>query len=140
MPICKSFGDKEIKPNIGIYSYPKERSGNQINGQFVFDVSTFRDPSGQALFTGLNGLDKSVISWVGQDRRVPIIVKDCKLLANDLIRPKPDGKSICYWLSIAFTDHHGKWISVSVAEIVADALSSDGFNVAIYHVGLKDKT
>lgn len=137
MPRSKSFIDEHIKPNIGVYSYPKDGHKTVTTGQFEFDVSTFRDPSGQKTFAGLNGLDKYVIEWVGQDRRVAVLIRDCKLLAEDLVRPKLDGKSICEWFSIAFKDHHGKWIAPAIAEIVADALSNDGFNVAVYHSELR---
>ena len=135
MPRCKSFSGagESLTPNVGVYSYPTKKSPNSA-GQFEFDVSNFRDPAGQKQFSQApNGLAKEVVEWVRQDRRVPIIVKDCILLAEDLVRLRPDGRSTCGWLSFGFKDYHGKWIAPAVAEAVAESLSEAGFNVATHH-------
>lgn len=138
MPRATSVNDPNFKPQIGIYSYASTAQ-KSLAGQFEFDVSQFRDPAGQKQFLGRDicGVDAEVRDWVGQDRRVPVLVKECRLLAEDLIRPKQNEKAPCQWLSISFKDRHGKWIAPAVAELVANALSDDGFTITVYHSGTK---
>lgn len=146
MPRATSVNDPNFKPQIGIYSYASTAQ-KSLAGQFEFDVSQFRDPQGQKQFFGRDicGIDAEVRDWVGQDRRVPVLIKECRLLAEDLIRPKQTGvtngvtqeKAPCQWLSISFKDFHGKWIAPAVAELVANALSDDGFTITVYHSGTK---
>ncbi len=138
MPRITSLEDSAIKPNVGIYSYASNGSRN-IVGQFEFDVSSFRDPLGQKQFlTKSSGIDPEVRDWVGQDHRVPILIKECRMLAEDLIRHKKDGQAApSTWLSFSFKDFHGKWISPAVAELVADELSNAGFMVTVYHSAIK---
>ena len=146
MPRATSVNDPNFKPQIWIYSYATAAQ-KSMAGQFEFDVSQFRDPAGQKQFLGRDvcGIDAEVRDWVGQDRRVPALVKECRLLAEDLIRPKqtgitngvPQEKAPCQWLSISFRDHHGKWIAPAIAELVANALSDDGFTITVYHSSVK---
>ena len=144
MPRFKSFSGSDTKPSIGVYSYPtKGLSG--VTAQFEFDVSGFRDPAGQKQFKGrtklseagslvpLNGVDSEVYEWVAKDPRIPAIIGDCRILAEDQIRPKADGKALSVWLSLSFKDYHGIWIAPAVAELVANALSDDGFNIVVHH-------
>ena len=133
--------DPSFRPNIGIYSGTETK---HPVGQFEFDVSKFRDPAGQVQFrlqelkeAGINGTTPEVRDWVAKDRRVPIIISECRLLAEDLISPKTDGKPISAWLSFSFVDTHGKWIAPAVAELVANHLSDAGFNILVHHAGLK---
>jgi hypothetical protein len=112
----------------------------QPAAQFEFDVSTFRDPVGQKQFNRAVGTCPDVRDWVAQDRRVPGVVNVCRLLAEDLCRPHPKGTGtevISGWLSISFKDHHGKWIAPAVAELVANQLDKDGFNVIVLHHELR---
>lgn len=139
MPRLSSHQDPQLKPNIGIYSFGPATNG-QVNGQFEFDVTYFRDPQGQKQFQGKDGLDKDVIAWIRADRRIPILIKECSLLADDLLSPKgEDKKKISTWVSFCFRDPHGKWISPAVAEIIADTLSDAGFNVIVSHQALLKK-
>ena len=126
-----------FKPNIGVYSGSID---NHPQGQFEFNVTGFRDPSGQVQFksAGLaNGIYPDVRDWVGRDRRVPIILRDCRLIAEDLLANKSDGKPVSSWLSFSFADHHGRWIAPAIAELVANHLSEAGFNVLVHHSGIK---
>ena len=137
MPRVK-FSTSGVRPEIGIFSYGSSKEASETSGQFEFDVSSLRDPSGQKQFNGFNGVYPNVRDWVGTDRRVPIIIRDCLLLADDLIKPKPQGdskvpKAMSVWLSFSFKDFHGKWIAPAVAELVAERLSKEGFNVAVHH-------
>ena len=134
--------DPSFRPNIGVYSGTENK---HPIGQFKFNVSTFRDPAGQVQFkqkdsneAGLNGTVPEVRDWVAKDRRVPIIVKECRLLAEDLIAPQADGKAVSAWLSFSFVDYHGRWIAPAIAELVANHLSEAGFNVLVHHAGLKE--
>ena len=137
MPRVK-FSTSGVRPEIGIFSYGSSKEASEASGQFEFDVSSFRDPGGQKQFAGTNGLYPDVRDWVGTDRRVPIIIRDCLLLADDIIRPKPQAnsnvpKALSVWLSFSFKDFHGTWIAPAVAELVANSLSEAGFNVAVHH-------
>jgi len=137
--------DKTIggpKPTIGVYSLGlKSNKGNAKQfAQFEFDVTKFRDPTGQKQFKGKSGLDKEVQAWVREDARVESVVKDCLLLADDLVtvRVKTEGSktestAASGWLSFAFRDHHGLWAAPAIAEIVARALSEKGYVVVIMH-------
>ena len=135
-----AFSSKGDRPQIGIYSYGTSKQ-QDYTGQFEFDVSLLRDPAGQKQFLGFNGLYPQVRDWVGVDRRVPIIIRDCQLFADDMALPKPkEGQDkpapISPYISFAFKDFHGKWIAPAVAELVADVLSKKGFRVAIHHRGI----
>lgn len=134
------FNTKGERPQIGIYSYGNIQP-QDFAGQFEFDVSTLRDPAGQQQFKGMNGLYPEVRDWVGSDRRVSIIIKDILLLSDDMAKPKAkEGKStpepISPYVSFSFKDHHGKWISPAIAELVADVLIKEGFRVAVHHRGI----
>lgn len=139
MPRATSFNDPILKIEIGIFS--SMLKGKARVGQYEFDVSTLRDPSGQVQFALVDGTFPQVRDWVKKDRRVPIIVKDCLLLSDDLMKPKKKNgeviKPLSVWLSFSFVDHHGKWAAPSVAEIVADALSEAGYVVAVHHACLQ---
>ncbi len=127
--------DKNMKPQIGVYSFADTTPAS--TGQFEFDVSKFRDPMGQKQFVNLNGTHPDVRKWVAQDPRVGVVVQECMLLADDLVKAKSNNggelKSVCDWLSISFKDHHGKWTSPAITEIVAEVLSDAGYNVVVHH-------
>lgn len=135
------------KANIGVYSFgTKNVSGQKRQfAQFEFDVSKLRDPQGQKQFSGSNGLDKKVQEWIKDDIRISGLVRECLLIADDLVKPKArvDGTKtevtqVSSWLSFSFKDFHGKWTAPAIAEIVANALSEAGYNVAIFHREFKD--
>ena len=137
-----TWTDSANKPEIGVFSFGKNIGDKSpLTVQFEFDVAALRDPAGQKQFVGSNGTFPLVIDWVGEDRRVPIIIKDCLLLADDLAKPKiKEGSSVAkpisQWLSFSFRDFHGKWIAPAVAEKVANALSDAGYVVAVHHQSL----
>ena len=132
------FNDTRNKPNVGVYSFgrlPGAETGGPA-AQFEFDVSAFRDPAGQKQFIGLYGIAPGVRDWVCEDRRMPAILDQCLMLAEDLIRPHKKGESteqLSHWLSISFRDHHGRWIAPAIAEAVANKLSDAGFIVVAIH-------
>ena len=131
------------KVQIGVYSFGSKGPATP-KSQFEFDVSKFRDPAGQKQFKGGCGVDPDVRAWVGEDDRVPAIIANCLLLAEDLIRAKPSTtgartEAPADWLSFSFRDFHGRWASPAVAELVADALSRAGYVVAVKHFGLVDR-
>jgi len=132
--------NKPEKPQIGIYSH---KIGKIVGSQFEFDLLSFRDPAGQKQFTNMNGSYPAVRDWVKQDKRFPSLVQDCLLIADDLIKDKVrEGKTVpavCSWLSFSFKDYHGKWASVAVTELVADALSDAGYLVSVYHSGIPEE-
>jgi len=139
VPRITSVNVEGVKPQIGIHSSAVANKG--INAQFEYDVAPFRDPAGQKKFAGWNGTFPEVREWMKEDTRVGVVIKECLLLADDLIKPKDldnkKGESVSNWLSIAFKDHHGQWASPAVAELVADALSLAGYVVVVYHGSLK---
>ena len=127
--------DGQTKPNIGIYSFG-DKCQKPPAAQFEFNVSLFRDPVGQKQFGKAYGNSPDVRDWVAQDKRMPGVIEACQLLAEDLIRPHKKGdreETISSWLSIAFRDHHGKWIAPAIAESVANQLDKDGFVVIVLH-------
>ena len=126
----------EPRPEIGVYSYGSKGAKGEISAQFEFDVTRFRDPSGQQQFKGAKGSDPDVRDWVCQDRRLPAILDMCMLLAEDLLKPRKHGdreEVISQWLSFAFKDYHGKWIAPAIAEAVANKLSDSNYRVLVIH-------
>lgn len=133
------------RPTIGVYSLGGAHGSPRQFAQFEFDVSKMRDPAGQQQFRGKTGLVLEVQTWMRADSRIDLVVKECKLLADDLVKPKALTEATTTrvvpastWLSFAFKDHHGRWAAPAVAEIVAKALSDAGYTVAIFHRELKD--
>ena len=128
--------------DIGLYSFGA-KGGVFPNVQFEFDCTTLRDPTGQKQFAALTGTHDSVKAWIKEDEKVCAIISSCRLLANDLIKPKPrtdksgtEMVQVSRWLSFSFKDFHGKWAAPARAELVADALDTDGYKVTVVHYGL----
>ena len=123
-------------PQIGVYSFGTQSSDKPV-AQYEFDVSKLRDPQGQQQFKNRFGWDLEVRDWMKEDSRLRALVQDCRLLAADLLGQRPKGSgaaaSISTWTSFSFKDFHGRWISPAVAELVADALSADGWRVTVHH-------
>jgi hypothetical protein len=144
MPRVNDVMSKDPKPTIGIYSYGVKGSARPT-AQFDFDVSKWRDPSGQKQFAGrTSGQEPEVRDWAGEDNRTEAVISACLLLANDLVKPHPRGNGTTTtlipesaWLSFAFHDVHGRWAAPAIAELVADALDKAGYTVAVAHHGLK---
>ena len=120
--------------NVGVYSFSPRK--NQCSAQYVFDVAKLRDPaSNKSLRSRFNdGRASEVKDWIKQDYRVASILAEARILTEDSISIQRGP-----WFSIAFSDTHGKWISPSVAELVAEMLSTAGFNVYVAHLTLGDK-
>lgn len=129
-------------PEIGLYSYSSHSKESPPTAQYVIDVSHLRDPLSNRGFknTEPDGCSPAVKKFVRDDPRVGAIVETVEMLAYMLLRsPGVDHKTYAgTWLSVAFRDHHGRWIAPSVAEIVADKLSPS-YRVAVQHFELKDR-
>lgn len=111
--------------NVGLYTYStKTPHYIGIIPAFEFDCSNLRDPMAQ--FKEMSGIRPEVQEWIGKDRRVPAIVQQVLLLANDHL---VTGGS--KWLTIGFRDRHERWISRAVANIVADALVTAKFKPSV---------
>lgn len=114
---------------VGIYAFGANNPNNMssITLQYQFDVSSFRDPIGHKSFKGMDGTHEEVKKWILSDKRVKSLIDEVHRLVYDHV---DNGKT--RWLSIGFIDHHGKWISAAVAELVADSLP-DKYKVAVVH-------
>lgn len=127
----------QTRPEVGVYSAGKEIGESKIAGQFEYDVTSFRDPTGQKQFAGLNGTYPQVRDWVSEDRRMAVLISECMLLADDMLEEKniegQKPKAASTWLSFSFRDYHGKWVAPAVAEAIANALSDAGYNVFVHH-------
>jgi hypothetical protein len=102
---------------------------------YLIDVAGMRDPMSNRGFKlqfsdGRPGL---VQKFVSEDPRYNAIEESVKFLAHIQLKSKAaSGK----WLTIAFRDHHGKWIAPAVGELVADSLSREGYKVHLFHADL----
>jgi hypothetical protein len=116
------------KAEVGIFSLHQDMTSPIP--QFEFDLSHFRDPIGNAHLRKncLDGTDPKVQTWIKEDPRLEAVKQNCLILAEDMIRHQGSK-----WLSIGLRDHHGKWISRAVVEIVADYLAANGFDVGVLH-------
>lgn len=121
---------------IAIYTFGRLGKMVPPRAHYVIDVSGIRDPLSNRGFknTFTDGRPGEIQKFVAEDPRMNAILDTVKLIAYDQLRSKAGSKK---WLSIAFRDHHGKWGSVAVGEIVRDALKYDGYNVALRHYELE---
>lgn len=145
MRVAPGTTTKPTTARIGLYSFG-DKGKVRPSTQFTFDVTKFRDPAGQKQFNGVsNGTHQAVRQWMKEDERVAGIIAHCKLLANDLVKPKTrtngnrtEIATVSAWLSISFMDHHGRWAAPAITELVADALCDAGYDVVVTHSGLPD--
>jgi RNase adaptor protein for sRNA GlmZ degradation len=80
-----------------------------------------------------DGRPGEVQKFVAEDPRYDAILDTVKFLAHTQLRSAAaTGK----WLTISIRDHHGKWIAPAVGELLADALTRDGYKVHVYHQDL----
>lgn len=114
------------RASVGLFSLSTK---NTVYHSYVIDLSTFRDPLGQANFKPLDGRAKEVQEWIKLDPRFPAIRDACRQIVADVI-----GGQKRTWLSIAFKDFHGTHISPAVAELIAHDLLSRGYSVGVTHV------
>ena len=96
--------------------------------QYTFDVNHLRDPIGHKAFTGKDGRWLVVRNWIASDRRVGSIRDEVKRICWDHVKIAK-GR----WISVAFEDYHGKWISAALVEIIAQDLLVEGYKVATIH-------
>lgn len=110
---------------IGLYSVPTSKPIPDIIFNWKFDVSKFRDPIGQKDLRNLDGRDTKVQAFLLEDPRMKPLLHAVKLIAAQKDK----------WTSIAFFDHHARYISVGIVELVARELDSTGLNIYISHQG-----
>lgn len=115
--------------SIGLYSVPTSKPTPDIVFHWKFDVSKFRDPIGQADLRPLDGRDAKVQAFLLQDPRMKALLHAVHLIAAEKRT----------WTSIAFYDHHARYISVGVAELAARELNTHSYNIFLSHYGLGKK-
>lgn len=118
MPIVTT-GEAEI----GLYAIRTSKAIPQVIYHWKIDCTNLRDPQGQKQLRSFDGRDSQVQAFLLGDPRLKPILHACKMIAGDKQK----------WTSIAFFDHHGKWISAGMVELVAKELDAAGYKVAIYH-------
>lgn len=93
-----------------------------------YEVNCFnmRDPIGREDLKKLTGADPAVKEFVRADPKLPAIISHCHMLVHDAVK-----KQGLNYISITFRDHHGKWISRAVGELVADHLDKEGYKVNV---------
>jgi RNase adaptor protein for sRNA GlmZ degradation len=84
--------------------------------QWEYSLHSFRDPMRE--FRSKDGTDPEVQAFLREDPKTSAIIKEVNLLCYDILRAQ--GQK---YTSIGFRDHHGKWISCGVAEIIAEELA-----------------
>lgn len=104
--------------------------GNLV-AQYRSDLTHIRDPIGQPLLTQKckDGRDQLVREWIRGDLRVKALIHATLMIAHDTFKNQR-----CVWTSFGFTDHHGRWISPAIGEIVGDALDKEGYKVCVNHL------
>ena len=113
---------------VGIYSLSSKNLSPLPT--YEFDVNRFRDPIGNRNLTSkcVDGRDGEVKKWIRTDPRFLPILETILLLCEDQVR---HGEK--KWISFGFRDHHGKWISRALAELVADELANVNYSVGVLH-------
>lgn len=118
--------------DIGLYAVGTSKTSPNLNFHYQFDCSQFRDPIGQRNLRGMDGKDAKVQAFIMEDPRLRTILSMVKLIAADCGALTDDNRG-GKWTTIAFTDHHGRYISAAVAELVAKELDALGVRVGIQH-------
>lgn len=126
------------KPTLGFYSFGSETKGTLPMAQFEFDVTKFRDPTGQKQFAGMAGVDPPVVKWVAEDPKVKAVLEQVKLTVADLQSPDSSGNPRSKWISFSFKDHHGRMIAPAICEYVAAAFEAENL-ILVAHYGLQVK-
>ena len=122
--------------NVIIYSWGI-KDFNPIDVPFAYysvNVTNLRDPIGQAhMVTAFeDGTAPTVVKWVKEDKRVPAILDTLQMITEAHLRA---GKE--QYITLAFYDYHGKWISPALAELTAERLDQLGYTVIVLHRSVK---
>jgi RNase adaptor protein for sRNA GlmZ degradation len=112
---------------VGIFALNKWSS---TTNQYEFDLTGFRDPQAKKDLRSLYGTDPKVQEFIKADPRLEAVIDACRVLVRD------DDYRKGHYISFGFRDHHGRWISSAVAEIVGKILSDEGYNVYVSHFGV----
>jgi len=125
---------KVVISSWGLQKHANGPSGT--NPKLVFSLDGVRDPCGEARrgkqFEGAeDGRLLRIREWMMQDARVQAIVKDAVAMSKLSV----EGQKECF-LSIGVVDQHGKWGSVAVAELIADACCKEDLTVCVDHIDL----
>lgn len=95
---------------------------NRVGAMYEFNCFNFRDPMGQPDLRELSGISPAVQLFIADDPKTQPLIDHCLLLAHDRVKKQNDP-----YLSLLFRDHHGKWISRALAELVSKALEKEGY-------------
>ena len=123
---------------VCLYSYgslvKNGRSAPQCD--YVIDVAGFRDPMSNRGFknTYRDGRPSQVQDYVREDPRFAAILDTVRILVSSHVTSQAADKA---WVSIAFRDHHGKWIAPAIVESIADVLSAEKLKVHAFHMDLE---
>jgi hypothetical protein len=119
---------------LALYSCGVE-TDPQPNANYIIDVSGLRDPLSNRGFryTHNDGRALDVQKFVEEDPRIDAIRQQVAILAYLHFGGRRDAP----WMSLAFRDHHGKWISPAVTELMAESLSNMGYAVSVHHFALE---
>ena len=123
------------RPTINLFSFAtKDLTAPET--RYRFDVTTCRDPIGQAHLKGTcaNGTDDKILEWIAKDPKVGAIRDTVTFLIGlHTLPPQSEGS-----LSVGFHDFHGIWISPAIAILVArDIMAGKLANVNIHHERIK---
>ena len=119
------------KAVVGIVTYSSQTKSPMVV-TYTFDLTDFRDPMGskELMNKCKDGQDVRVREWIKVDPRMSVIMSEIVHLVKDRV-DHGGGK----WITFGFRDHHGRWKSRAVGEIVAETLSELGYEVGIVHAG-----
>lgn len=116
---------------VNLYSFGKVTQ-HPPSPRLLYELFNFRDPIGQPQFAVFkDGRSISVQEWLRQDKKVTAVIDEVVALSKHAIETLNET-----FISVGFLDHHGKWISVALAELCADALDKAGLAVSVTHRGL----
>lgn len=108
---------------IGLYAIATLKPPSPIPFTYKFNLSHFRDPQGQITLRKLTGKDAEVQAFILADPRTKAIIHAAEMIAAEKAK----------WVSMGFYDHHGRWISAGMIELIAKQLDAANYKVAICH-------
>ena len=122
----------EAQAQVNIYSYGR-KTAHPPAAKYVLDVRNFRDPVGNMSIrkTCESGIATAAQEFVAEDDRIPILIEEFIGLCFAHLKM---GRET--YVSIAFVDHHGRWVAPAVAEIVAAGIERAGYSISVRHQGL----
>ena len=107
-------------PSVILFSFAAKQA-SAPDTRYRFDVSSCRDPIGQAHLKGTcaDGRDEKVLAWLEKDPKVKAVIETVGFLVGLHMLPPQSEANI----SIGFHDHHGIWIAPAVAILAGREIS-----------------